>query len=210
MAITPNKQSEISALETKQNIINISQKLFMTYGYRSVSTRQIAQSCGITQPALYHHFQNKQEIYIEVVKAIMNRTKFQMEEIKKQYTSFRERVHQIAYYMLMNHQEDLSQMFHDLKHEMNDETQLLIRKWWLESYFNPIVEIIVEAEHEKQIKELSKLESNPMEMSYFILDILKSLLQFSGLKNLDDKERKVQTERKAKLIVRIILDGIGS
>ncbi|MFD0824130.1 TetR/AcrR family transcriptional regulator [Neobacillus sp. M.A.Huq-85] len=210
MAITPNKQSEISALETKQNIINISQKLFMTYGYRSVSTRQIAQSCGITQPALYHHFRNKQEIYIEVVRAIMSRTKFQMEKIKKQYTSFRKRVHQIAYYMLMNHQEDLSQMFHDLKHEMNDETQLLIRKWWLESYFNPIVEIIVEAEKEKQIKDLSKLESNPMEMSYFILDILKSLLQFSGLKNLDDEERMKESERKAKLIVSVILDGIGS
>ncbi|MED1471148.1 TetR/AcrR family transcriptional regulator [Bacillus salipaludis] len=210
MAITPNKQSEISALETKQNIINLSQKLFMTYGYRSVSTRQIAQSCGITQPALYHHFRNKQEIYIEVVRAIMNRTKFQMEEIKKHYTSFRERVHQIAYYMLMNHQEDLSQMFHDLKHEMTDETQLLIRKWWLDSYFNPIVEIIVEAENEKQIKDLSKLESNPMEMSYFILDILKSLLQFSGLKNLDDEERMKESERKAKLIVSIILDGIGS
>ncbi|MDQ6598323.1 TetR/AcrR family transcriptional regulator [Bacillus salipaludis] len=210
MAITPNKQSEISAIETKQNIINISQKLFMTYGYRSVSTRQIAQSCGITQPALYHHFRNKQEIYIEVVRAIMSRTKFHMEKIKKQYTSFRERVHQIAYYMLMNHQEDLSQMFHDLKHEMNEETQLLIRNWWLESYFNPIVKIIVEAENEKHIKELSKLESNPIEMSYFILDILKSLLQFSGLKTLDDKERKVQAERKAKLIVSIILDGIGS
>ncbi|MGG1397040.1 TetR/AcrR family transcriptional regulator [Bacillus salipaludis] len=210
MAITPNKQSEISALETKQNIINLSQKLFMTYGYRSVSTRQIAQSCGITQPALYHHFRNKQEIYIEVVKAIMNRTKFQMEKIKKEYTSFRERVLQIAYYMLMNHQEDLSQMFHDLKHEMNDETQLLIRKWWLESYLNPIVEIIVEAEKEKQIKGLSKLESNPIEMSYFILDILKSLLQFSGLKTLDEEERMKESERKAKLIVRIILDGIGS
>ncbi|OIK13280.1 hypothetical protein BIV60_14430 [Bacillus sp. MUM 116] len=210
MAKTRNNHSEDSSLETKQNIFEISRSLFMTYGYRSVSTRQIAQACGITQPALYHHFGNKQEIYIEVVKEIMNRTKFQMIQIKEQYMAFKDRIYHIAIYMLMNHQEDLSQMFHDLKHEMNEETQQLLRQWWFDSYFLPVVEMIAEAEKGGQIRELAKLDTNPKEMSFFVLDLLKSLLQFSGLNNLKEEEKEAEAQRKAKLIVSIILNGLGS
>lgn len=48
-------------------IIAYATELFMTQGYLATSTRQIAKGLHITQPAIYHHFKNKEEIYVEVL-----------------------------------------------------------------------------------------------------------------------------------------------
>ncbi|MFK2825212.1 TetR/AcrR family transcriptional regulator [Bacillus sp. B190/17] len=204
-----SNEHDCSIQETKQMIIHTAQKLFMTYGYRSVSTRQIAETCGVTQPALYHHFQNKKTIYIEVVKSIMQRTKADLYHIKNHYSTFKDRLYQIAYYMLMNHQEDLTQMFHDLQHEMDEDTQILIREWWLDSYLNPVVFIIEEAVHKEQIRDLTAIGSNIMEIALFILDLMKSFLQSPAHRQLNDSKRREEAERKAKLIVTIFLEGIS-
>ena len=35
----------------------------MAHGYRAVSTRQVAEAVGLTQPALYHHFATQADLY---------------------------------------------------------------------------------------------------------------------------------------------------
>lgn len=202
-------QDDSSTQETKQLIINISQKLFMTYGYRAVSTRQIAEACDVTQPALYHHFENKKMIYIEVVRHIMERTKTDLYRIKRQHTSFKSRFYHISVYILTNQQENLSQMFHDIQHEMNDETQQLIRKWWMDSYLNPVVEIIEDAVKLKEIRNLDTINSNVTEIAFFILDLMKSFLQSSASRKLSEIERKEEAEKKSSLIVTIFLEGLS-
>jgi AcrR family transcriptional regulator len=53
--------------ETRNAILRVAQHLFMTYGYRAVTTRQLAEACGLTQPAFYHHFADKRALYLAVV-----------------------------------------------------------------------------------------------------------------------------------------------
>lgn len=47
---------------TRKKILKEAQILFMQKGYKSTSTREIAQQSKITQPALYHHFKDKETI----------------------------------------------------------------------------------------------------------------------------------------------------
>lgn len=54
-------------MNKKEDIIDYATTLFMEQGYLATSTRQIAKGLGITQPAIYHHFQNKEDIYIQVL-----------------------------------------------------------------------------------------------------------------------------------------------
>lgn len=68
----------INQKETYQTIIKTAQRLFMESGYRAVSTRQIAKICGITQPALYHHFKNKQDLYIAVLQDALHHTEIDL------------------------------------------------------------------------------------------------------------------------------------
>ncbi len=195
--------------ETKQIIISAAQRLFMTYGYRSVSTRQIADSCGLTQPALYHHFRNKQMIYIEVVRSMMERTETALLRVYKRYTTLFERLEQVTYYMLMNHHEDLTQMFHDLQHEMDMETQILIRKWWIKSYLDPVVMMIEDGKKEGSLKELEQLGTNETEIAYFLLDMIKSSFQLSVEKYNNPLEKQKEAQRKATLVTNIFIGGLG-
>lgn len=209
MTTKSNNQIERSPQETKQLVIQVAQKLFMTHGYRSVSTRQIAEVCGVTQPALYYHFQNKKMIYIDVVRSIMERTKSNLILIKENHSSFRERLYGICYYMLMNHGEDLSQMFHDLEHEMDGNTQILIRKWWMDSYLNPVVLMVEEAVKEGQLRDLTRIKSNTMEIAFFVLELMKSFIQTSTNHKLTPSEKELESKRKSELMVTIFLEGIS-
>jgi len=52
---------------TYDNILAVATDLFMRDGYQKTSTRDIAKICQITQPNLYHHFKNKEVLYIAVL-----------------------------------------------------------------------------------------------------------------------------------------------
>jgi len=54
-------------LHTKENITKTALKLFLRNGYEKTSLNQIAREVGITKPAIYHHFKNKDELIHEVL-----------------------------------------------------------------------------------------------------------------------------------------------
>jgi AcrR family transcriptional regulator len=49
---------------TQAKILGLSAELFADRGFSGVSMRDIARSAGITQAAIYHHFPNKEGLYI--------------------------------------------------------------------------------------------------------------------------------------------------
>jgi AcrR family transcriptional regulator len=61
--------------DRRNQIINEAMRLFGHYGYDSVTIKQLAKACDITEPALYRHFSSKEEIYsavLDSLKSLMN------------------------------------------------------------------------------------------------------------------------------------------
>jgi AcrR family transcriptional regulator len=56
--------------KTKEKILKVATKLFSQLGYRGASVRRIASEVGIRESALYNHFKNKEEIFLEVARGI--------------------------------------------------------------------------------------------------------------------------------------------
>jgi AcrR family transcriptional regulator len=54
-------------LDTKENIVKTALSLFLQKGYERTSLNDIAREVGITKPAIYHHFKNKDELFHEVL-----------------------------------------------------------------------------------------------------------------------------------------------
>lgn len=52
----------------KEKILQQAEKLFTERGYQSVSIRSIADACGVTNAALYYHFEDKSSLFAEVMK----------------------------------------------------------------------------------------------------------------------------------------------
>ena len=53
---------------TQVRLLQIAAKLFAQKGFSAVSMRTIANTAGITQAAIYHHFANKEELYFAAVR----------------------------------------------------------------------------------------------------------------------------------------------
>jgi AcrR family transcriptional regulator len=53
--------------QTQERLLNAAAELFSKKGYAGVSMRDIARAVGITQAAIYHHFPNKDALYIATV-----------------------------------------------------------------------------------------------------------------------------------------------
>ena len=64
---TPNRRTG-----TKEKILKVSTVLFSELGYKGASVRKIASGVGIRESALYNHFKNKEEIFLEVAKDIFS------------------------------------------------------------------------------------------------------------------------------------------
>lgn len=54
--------------DTREEILLVSEKLFSSSNYNSVSMRDIAEELKISKAALYYHFKSKEEIVMKIMK----------------------------------------------------------------------------------------------------------------------------------------------
>jgi len=57
---------------TKGKILKVATTLFSELGYKGASVRKIAAEVGIRESAIYNHYKNKEEIFLEVAKGIFS------------------------------------------------------------------------------------------------------------------------------------------
>ncbi|GHO44376.1 TetR/AcrR family transcriptional regulator [Ktedonospora formicarum] len=127
--------------ETRNTILRTARQLFMEYGYRAVSTRQIADACDLTQPALYHYFSDKQELYFVVVQEIIVQTQAGLEQIAQLQENVPERLRQIARYLVSTNRIDIGMMLHDIQHELNERAREELYKQFYAGMLMPIASV---------------------------------------------------------------------
>jgi AcrR family transcriptional regulator len=64
----------------RQCILDQAQQLFFAHGYHGVSIRDIVQACGLSNAALYYHFGNKQNLFVEVIRQFVAMVVQQVQE----------------------------------------------------------------------------------------------------------------------------------
>ena len=53
--------------DTRQRVLQKAKAAFYAGGYAGISLQEVAESVGITKPALFNHFKNKQELFYNVL-----------------------------------------------------------------------------------------------------------------------------------------------
>ena len=51
----------------RERILDEARSLFLTKGFAATSMQEIADAVGLTKPALYYHFKDKQELMLAVI-----------------------------------------------------------------------------------------------------------------------------------------------
>ncbi len=54
--------------ERKKQLLQVALDVFIEKGYYGTSTREIARRAGVSSGLLFHYFNNKESIYLELVK----------------------------------------------------------------------------------------------------------------------------------------------
>ncbi len=140
-------------LITRKKILDAGRNLFMEKGYRSVSTREIAVNAGITQPALYHHFKDKEMLYLEVVKELTTSIQADMDKLIQKNLLPVDRLNEMAVMLIEKHPTNILLMIHDILNELKEENQFFLYTLWKDTYLQPFQNVFEQLEVSGTIRE---------------------------------------------------------
>lgn len=132
-----------------EEILDVAEELFMKQGYNDTSTRQIAKILKITQPNIYYHFKNKEEIYFQVMQRLAGEVGENLSKLSAEDTSFEEKILAMAFYLQQRHPFSLFMMMHDIQHTLSPESAQRLFSLWQDSYKRPFLDLF---EKEAQIR----------------------------------------------------------
>ncbi len=71
----------LKAPQRREQLIEVATKLFARNGYEATTTAAIALAAGVSEPILYRHFKNKQELFVAIVRAVSAQTMNHWQEL---------------------------------------------------------------------------------------------------------------------------------
>jgi AcrR family transcriptional regulator len=63
------EESKPKPTSRRDCLIEIASRLFANHGFEGATVRRIARECGITEAAIYKHFDNKEHLYEEAIRS---------------------------------------------------------------------------------------------------------------------------------------------
>lgn len=193
--------------ETSHIILRTAEQLFMQYGYRAVSTRQIADACGLTQPALYHYFADKQTLYVEVIKENTSKTQVALDRIVKRNESVQERLRLIVRYLLNTTQYNHSLMLHDIQYELDEPKRVLLNTLFQTCLIAPIAAVFEEGIQQGLLCTPQQGGLDAMSAAYTFMNMLSKFLVHSET-SLGHTNRYGGDREQAEIVVKILLYGL--
>ena len=85
--------SELAA--TSDRIIEHATRLFVARGYAGISMREIAEAVGISKAGLYHHFADKEALFMAILTANLDRIEKLIRSAQQEGATTREQVSQM-------------------------------------------------------------------------------------------------------------------
>ena len=156
---------------TKEKILKVSTTLFSELGYKGTSVRKIASGVGIRESALYNHFKNKEEIFLEVAKGIFTSPfSNENEDIKESALKGKAFLQKFTMqYKLLTFDKNNENMFRLLMIELFVNKEL--REQFMNEFHNENIKMLSEAFFIMMQNNLIR-SSDPMMVSYEFLSTL--------------------------------------
>jgi len=206
----------MTEVDTQQIILQTARKLFMEFGYRAVSTRRIADACGLTQPALYHHYANKQTLYLAVLTEMLQALQVALERIVRRNESVQTRLEKIALFLLEQPDEGFEIMLHDIAQELSRDARERINKRFYAAMITPIAGVFAEGfASGKLLTQNDRVQ--PVSATFFLLSLVKSRSAGSsgtatagGAFPSEEQHDRTWLAKRAETLVHVLLHGLSA
>ncbi|WP_441242309.1 TetR/AcrR family transcriptional regulator [Tardiphaga sp. 768_D3_N2_1] len=92
----------MSASETRQQIVDVADRLFYEHGYEATSFADIAKDVGLSRGNFYYHFKTKDEILDAVIERRMATTRAMLDSWEQEAGSPADRMRSFARILIVN------------------------------------------------------------------------------------------------------------
>lgn len=191
--------------ETREAILDATERLLARYGYRKMTVEDIAREVGVGKGTIYLHFTSKEEIVLSHVDRIVERVKEQLWSIVRSEATAAIRIRQMLLTRVLFRFDSIqhyTQSLNDLLAALRPG--LLARR---AAYFDEEAQIFAQVLNEGLESQEFQF-GDALTAAYGMLDATNSLLPYS-LSTTELGEREEVMER-AKVVSDLILQGLLS
>jgi TetR/AcrR family transcriptional regulator len=80
----------------RHRLLDAASRLFAQKGYSATTVREIVEAVGVTKPVLYYYFENKEGLYLELMRHALGHAEEVIESTLESAGSARERIEQLC------------------------------------------------------------------------------------------------------------------
>ena len=167
----PKTGNSVKRSDTKEKILKTATTLFCELGYKGASVRKIASEVGIRESAIYNHYKNKEEIFLEVAKDIFSSPfSLSSDEIRELATRGKPFLQKFAMqYKMLTFDKKTESMFRLLMIELMQNKTL--REQFMSDFHNKNITLLSEGFFVMMQNSLIR-SADPMMLSYEFLSTL--------------------------------------
>ena len=93
---------------------------FSAHGYAAVSMQQIADAAGVNKATLYHHFRDKEDLFLTIVREELGRVRASIAAALALGGPLREQLRRVAIQVWASHQSDFGRLMADLREHVSE------------------------------------------------------------------------------------------
>ncbi len=112
--------------ESRSRIIRAAYPRFVEQGYDAVSMQEIADAVPLNKATLYHHFQNKDDLFLAVVRLAMSLLYEQIRHIMRDGGTAADQLARVAYQVFQDSQSELGRLMTDARVHLSQEQQNML------------------------------------------------------------------------------------
>lgn len=118
---TVNRAMALAGSSGRARILEQARRLFLEQGYAAVSMQQIADAAGVNKATLYHHFRDKEDLFLAVFGAELARIEGAVREALTDAGTLRQRLQRVAAWFLASPDCDVGRLLAELKRHVGEE-----------------------------------------------------------------------------------------
>jgi len=138
----------------EQAILEAAETLFAERGYDGVSMSAIARLANTSKPNIYHHFKNKNGLYLAVMKAAVQRSSMLLDSLEDAPGTFRQHLSDFSAGQLgniMSHKRSTQLILREILSEGTQNGQKIARHV-VEDVFSRLVAMVQRGQQEKEFR----------------------------------------------------------
>ena len=139
--------------QTRERILRLADDLFAEHGYARVSMRIVAGAAGVTKPALYYHFRDKEALYEECVGASQRRVGAMLRESAGRDGPLPERLLAATRTLLTESRHHPIRTQSDIAEHLPGEAQRRLNEGFQDSVMQPLCDLFQSAAERGELRD---------------------------------------------------------